>query len=183
MIIQTPDTIKIMKKTDSLYIKAATNQETERPPIWFMRQAGRYLPEYQKIRQNHNFMTMIKTPDLATEITCQPLDRFQVDAAILFSDILVTAESMGLKLDYIEKRGPVFENPIQSKEDIESLSIENTKEKLSYVIQAIQQLVPECTKRSVPLIGFAGAPFTVASYMIEGESSQTLKKTKQIISS
>ncbi len=132
----------------SRYEKAAHNQATDRPPIWFMRQAGRYLPEYQTLRKKHGFQTMIRTPEIATEITLQPIDRFGVDAAILFSDILVTAEAMGLHLEYIEKKGPVFKDPVRTQKDIDSLSIDASS--LQYVSEAIHCLLPELQKREVP---------------------------------
>tara|TARA_A100001015_G_scaffold261277_1_gene306672 strand:- start:196 stop:1236 length:1041 start_codon:yes stop_codon:yes gene_type:complete len=167
-----------MNKKNSLYIKAANGIKTERPPIWMMRQAGRYLPEYQAIRKKHSFLEMLKSPDLATEVTLQPIQRFEMDAAIMFSDILVTAQALGSRLDYIEKKGPVFENPIRTKNDIGNCIIKPTTETLPYILEEIKQLKSELGH--TPLIGFAGAPFTVGAYMIEGHLTPQLSILKKI---
>ncbi|MSR89256.1 MAG: uroporphyrinogen decarboxylase [Candidatus Margulisbacteria bacterium] len=168
-----------MKKT--LYELAATCQKTPRPPVWMMRQAGRYLPEYRQIREKYSFIEMIKTPKIAAEITLQPIHRFGMDAAILFSDILVTAEALGCHVDIIEKKGPIITPPIRTRADVDTLNTVNTTKKLTYVLEAIDLLTPQVTALNIPLIGFAGAPFTVASYMIEGQSSPDLKLTKQLM--
>jgi uroporphyrinogen decarboxylase len=167
---------------ESLYLDAANCKNTSRPPIWMMRQAGRYLPEYRALRKRFGFIEMMKTPDLATEITLQPIDRFGFDAAILFSDILVTAEVLGSKLSFQEKVGPVISNPIRSLTHVKSIKPKDIQSSAGFVFDAIKQLTPECEARKVPLIGFCGAPFTVASYMIEGGSSTDLKETKQLMS-
>jgi uroporphyrinogen decarboxylase len=164
----------------SLLIDAAYGKELDRPPIWIMRQAGRYMKEYREIRDKYDFLKMCKNPDVATEISLLPIKLLDVDAAIMFSDILVTAEAMGGKLSYVEGTGPLFSNPVKTKADIESLSITEVPEKLDYVAQLIKQLKNEL-KADKPLIGFAGAPFTVMSYLIEGGSSKDLKKTKQFL--
>lgn len=156
---------------------------TGRPPIWMMRQAGRYLPEYRAIRdeaaRHHNgFLTMIQTPELATEVTLQPIRRFGMDAAILFSDILVTASALGCPVRFVEKKGPVFDTPIRSPEALAALRpASDAVPHLQYVMDAIRMLKGVL---DVPLIGFAGAPFTVASYMIEGGSSPTLSHIKRM---
>ncbi len=139
------------------------------------------MPEYRAIREKHSFLEMVRTPEVATEITLQPIDAFGFDAAILFSDILVTAEALGSPLDFIEKRGPVFQKPVRTLQDVNALSTSDIAAKLAYVPQAIRLLKPELNKRNTPLIGFAGAPFTVASYMIEGQSSPDLKTIKAIM--
>lgn len=172
-----------MNTKEKKYILAAHSKNTEGPPIWMMRQAGRYMSEYQSIRKQNSFLDMIHNPELACEITLQPIDKFKMDAAILFSDILVTAQALGSDLDYVEKVGPVISNPTTSIKDIQNLDTQNIEEKLSYVIDAIKLLKPELNKRHTPLIGFAGAPFTVASYMVEGKSSSDIKTIKTIISS
>ncbi|RAP32187.1 uroporphyrinogen decarboxylase [Candidatus Marinamargulisbacteria bacterium SCGC AG-410-N11] len=164
----------------NIYLQATQHKTLTRPPIWMMRQAGRYLPEYQKIRQKHSFLEMIRTPDIATEITLQPITRFGMDAAILFCDILVTAELLGSQLEFVEKKGPIIDNPIRSESDIQQIPKHNTSDYLNYVTQAIQQLKQELPSH-VPLLGFAGAPFTVASYMIEGKSAPQLPTIKQLI--
>ena len=157
--------------------------QTGRPPIWIMRQAGRYLPEYRAVRdeaaRKHNgFLTMIQTPELATEVTQQPLRRFGMDAAILFSDILVTASALGCPVRFVEKKGPVFDTPIRSPQALAALRpASEAVAQLEYVMAAIRMLKGVLT---VPLIGFAGAPFTVASYMIEGQSSPTLSRIKRM---
>ena len=148
-----------MNTKEKKYILAAQSQNFEGPPIWMMRQAGRYMPEYQSIRKQNSFLDMIHNPELACEITLQPIDRFEMDAAILFSDILVTAQALGSDLDYVEKVGPVISNPTTSIKDIKSLDTQNIEEKLNYVIEAIKLLKPELDQRNTPLIGFAGAPF------------------------
>jgi uroporphyrinogen decarboxylase len=163
------------------YLDAAASKKTDRPPIWLMRQAGRYLPEYRTLRQKYSFMEMMKTPDLATEVTLQPIRRYGFDAAILFSDILTTAEALGATLAFVEKKGPVISNPIRTDDDLRKLNSQPISEYASFVYQAIKQLLPELSKLNVPLIGFAGAPFTVASYMVEGGSSPDLKETKRLI--
>ena len=165
----------------TLFERAALGEKTERPPIWVMRQAGRYLPEYRKVREQYGFLEMIHTPEIARDITLQPIERFGMDAAILFCDILVTATAMGMPVDFIEGKGPVFETQLRSKADVDALSTDGVEEKLGYVREAIQLLVPEVAKKNIPLIGFAGAPFTVASYMIEGGSSKDLKHTRAMI--
>ncbi len=149
-----------------------------RPPVWLMRQAGRYMPEYQAIRKKHSFLTMAHTPELAMEVTLLPISSLGVDAAILFSDILVIPEAMGLPLRFEEGRGPIFDRRIQSEQDIDALPMPDSENTLSYVTDTIKLLLPEL---NVPLIGFSGAPFTLASYMIEGQSSKDLKKTRQLI--
>ncbi len=163
---------------NDIFLKACKGEKTERTPIWIMRQAGRYLPEYRKIRQRYDFITMIKTPELASEITIQPIEIIGVDAGIIFSDILVVPEAMGLKLYIDEGKGPRFEKNIQTESDIENLCVPDPTEKLKYVLNAI-----ELTKRNidVPLIGFAGSPWTLFAYMFENEPGKDFKNAKLFI--
>lgn len=147
-----------------------------KPPIWIMRQAGRYLPEYRALRDKHDFLTLCHRPELAAEVTLLPIQRFGMDAAILFCDILVIPEALGVGLTFEEKKGPIIARPLNTIADADSLPMPDIREKLNYVSEAIRLLLPQL---KVPLIGFCGAPFTVASYLIEGGSSKDLKKTKQ----
>jgi len=155
-------------------------QPTERTPIWIMRQAGRYLPEYRAIREKHDFLTMCKTPDLASEVTVQPIDIIGTDAAILFSDILVIPEAMGMKLDVIESKGPVFEDPLRNTNDLERLHPEGVVDRLNYVMQAVR-MTKQKLAASVPLIGFSGSPWTLAAYMVEGQGSKNFAVIKSFI--
>ncbi len=176
------DTFMIVMKQASIYLNAIHGENhSGRPPIWMMRQAGRYMPEYRAIREKHGFLEMIRTPEVACEITLQPLYKFGFDAAILFSDILVTAEALGSPVQFIEKQGPVFEHPIRTMVDVNALSAGGYIDKLHYVMDAIRMVKAPLAALQTPLIGFAGAPFTVASYMIEGKSSPDLKTTKQLM--
>jgi len=165
---------------DSLFIRACKSEKTERTPIWIMRQAGRYLPEYRAIREKHDFMTMCKTPELASEVTVQPIDIIKTDAAILFSDILVIPEAMGMKLDVIESKGPVFDNPIRHVSQIDELQTETALEKLEYVFQAVRMTKEKLNNR-VPLIGFSGSPWTLACYMVEGKGSKNFDIIKSFV--
>ncbi len=152
----------------------------EIPPVWIMRQAGRYLPQYRKIREKYDFMTMCKTPEIACQVTLQPVDEFNMDGAILFSDILTVPEAMGMKLEFVEGKGPVFENPLRTREDIEKLEIKDIEEKLSYVFEAVR-LIRMSLFEDKTLIGFAGAPITLASYMVEGSASRNYVYLKSLI--
>ncbi len=145
-----------------------------------MRQAGRYLPEYRAIREKYDFLTTCKTPELASEITIQPIDIIKTDAAILFSDILVIPEAMGMKLDVIESKGPVFDHPIRQPEQIKSLQTEGLIERLDYVLQAVKMTKEKLNGR-VPLIGFSGSPWTLAVYMVEGKGSKNHEIIKSFI--
>ncbi|MBD3750343.1 MAG: uroporphyrinogen decarboxylase [Sphingobacteriales bacterium] len=164
---------------DSLFIKAAFSEKTERPPVWMMRQAGRFIPQYWEIKNKYSFLEMCKTPEIAADVTMLPVDLLGIDAAILFSDILVTGEAMGGDLDFIQGIGPKFANPVRNAKDIENLSV-HCVDKLQYVADAIK-VIQERLNGSIPLIGFAGAPFTVMSYLIEGGSSKDFKLTKLFI--
>ncbi len=165
---------------DSLFIRACKRQETERTPVWIMRQAGRYLPEYRAIREKYDFLTMCKTPELASEVTVQPIDIIKTDAAILFSDILVIPEAMGMHLDVIESKGPVFDSPVRDIQAIEKLDIEGVVERLDYVMQAVKVTKEKLANR-VPLIGFSGSPWTLACYMVEGKGSKNFDIVKSFI--
>jgi uroporphyrinogen decarboxylase len=168
-----------MLKND-LLLRAAKGQEVERAPIWLMRQAGRVLPEYRATRSKaKNFIEFVKNHELACEVTIQPVDILGVDAAIIFSDILVIPEAMGLPYQMIEAKGPWFENTIKTKADIDNLRIAEAGD-LDYVMKALQLTKKELNDR-VPLIGFAGAPWTIFAYMIEGSGSKTFSKAKQFL--
>ncbi len=145
-----------------------------------MRQAGRYLPEYRAIREKHDFLTMCKTPELASEVTVQPIDIIGTDAAILFSDILVIPEAMGMSLDVIESKGPVFDEPLRKVDDLGRLKTEGMVERLDYVMQAIRMTKEKLGGR-VPLIGFSGSPWTLAAYMVEGQGSKNFDIIKSFI--
>lgn len=147
-----------------------------RPPIWLMRQAGRYMPEYQALKAKYSFLEMCHQPELAAQVTRLPIDTFGMDAAILFSDILVIPEALGVGLRFEEGAGPIIDRPIATDADITALPSIDAPEKLGFVAEAIKLLK---TDLKVPLIGFCGAPFTLASYMIEGKTSRTLDKTKR----
>jgi uroporphyrinogen decarboxylase len=162
------------------FLKACRGEEVSHTPIWIMRQAGRYLSEYQKIRKKVDFLTLCKTPELAAEVTIQPIDILGVDAAILFSDILIPLEAMGMKLEFHEKRGPVFEAPIRDEEAVAGLEVPEPDEVVGFVMDTIKILRRELRER-VPLIGFSGAPLTLATYMIEGGTSKNFLHTKQMI--
>ena len=167
-----------MKLVNDLLIRAAKGKKVERTPVWLMRQAGRILPEYRKIRNSlSGFKELVETPELAAEVTIQPVDILDVDAAIIFSDILVVPEAMGLEYEMIEKKGPYFPKTIQSKQDLTKIEIPDVNERLSYVSEAIKITKKELSSR-VPLIGFAGAPWTIFAYMIEGQGSKTFSKAK-----
>ena len=161
-------------------MRALRGETTERTPVWIMRQAGRYLPEYRAIREKHDFLTMCKTPELAAEVTIQPIDIIETDAAILFSDILVIPEAMGMKLDVIESKGPVFDDPIRQNSQIDDLQTEGIVERLDYVLQAVK-LTKERLAGRVPLIGFSGSPWTLAAYMVEGKGSKNFDIIKSFI--
>lgn len=145
-----------------------------------MRQAGRYLPEYRAIREKTDFLTLCKTPELASEVTVQPVDIIGVDAAILFSDILVIPEAMGMKLEIVESKGPVFDNPIREAATVENLQTEGIVERLNYVMEAIK-LTKEKLEDRVPLIGFSGSPWTLAVYMVEGKGTKNFDVIKSFI--
>jgi uroporphyrinogen decarboxylase len=162
------------------FLKACRGEEVSHTPIWIMRQAGRYLNEYQKIRKKVDFLTLCKTPERAAEVTIQPIDILGVDAAILFSDILIPLEAMGMKLEFHEKRGPVFEAPIRGEESVAGLEVPEPDEVVGFVMDTIKILRRELSTR-VPLIGFSGAPLTLATYMIEGGTSKNFLHTKQMI--
>ncbi|MBU2046791.1 MAG: uroporphyrinogen decarboxylase, partial [Bacteroidetes bacterium] len=164
---------------DSLFIKAAFSEKTERPPVWMMRQAGRFMPEYWEIKNKYSFLEMCKTPEIAADVTMLPVDLLGIDAAILFCDILVTGEAMGGDLDFIQGVGPKFANPVRNEKDINNLRVDCI-DKLQYVADAIK-VIQQRLNGTIPLIGFAGAPFTVMSYLIEGGSSKDFKKTKLFI--
>ena len=170
-----------MKLDNDLLIKAALGQNVERTPVWLMRQAGRILPEYRAIRNSlSGFKELVETPHLAAEVTIQPVDILNVDAAIIFSDILVVPDAMGLSYQMIEKKGPFFEKTVQSIEDVNRLNVPDVEDNLHYVMEAIRITKRELNGR-VPLIGFAGAPWTIFSYMIEGQGSKTFSKAKKML--
>jgi uroporphyrinogen decarboxylase len=160
------------------FLRALSRQPVDRTPIWIMRQAGRYLPEYRATREKAgDFMTLCSTPDLACEVTLQPLDRFDLDAAILFSDILTVPDAMGLGLYFEEGEGPKFKTPIRTADQIKQLPIPDPEDELGYVMDAVRTIRRELDGR-VPLIGFSGSPWTLATYMIEGGSSKTFAQSK-----
>jgi len=164
---------------NSLFIRAALSQPTERPPVWMMRQAGRFMPEYWEIKNKYSFLEMCKTPEIAADVTMLPVNLLGIDAAILFSDILVTPEAMGGDLSFEQGVGPRFSNPVRSRADAEQLGTD-VLDKLQYVADAIKEIQSRLNG-SIPLIGFAGAPFTILSYLIEGGSSKDFKKTKMLL--
>ncbi|MBI5231826.1 MAG: uroporphyrinogen decarboxylase [Coriobacteriales bacterium] len=165
---------------NDLFLRAARNEPIERTPIWMMRQAGRYMPEYRAIREKHGFLEMCRTPDLAVEVTMQPVDLVGVDAAILFSDILVVFPGMGLDLEFAKGEGPVIHNPVRSAADVDRLSLSDPIEDTGYVMETLRILRGELENK-VPLIGFAGAPFTLASYAIEGHGTRDYEITKALM--
>ncbi len=166
---------------NDLFLRALKGEALERTPLWLMRQAGRYLPEYLEVRREAgSFMNLCRTPELATAVTLQPIDRFSFDAAIIFSDILTVPDAMGLGLSFVEGEGPVFERPIRSAEDIQHLQQADVDRDLRYVVDAIRLTKQELAGR-VPLIGFCGSPFTLACYMVEGRGSKTFHKTKALL--
>jgi uroporphyrinogen decarboxylase len=162
------------------FLKACRGEETPYTPIWIMRQAGRYLPEYRAVRGKSDFLTMCKTPELAAEVTLQPIDILNVDAAILFSDILIPCEAMGQGLAFEENRGPILSPAVRSTDDIDRLFVPYPEDTMGFVMDTISILRKELKGR-VPLIGFAGAPFTTATYMIEGGTSKNFLHTKMLI--
>ena len=164
---------------NSRFLDACRRRPTDVRPVWFMRQAGRYMKEYREIRKHHPILEICKRPDLAAQITLQPVEALDVDAAIIFADLLLPVEPMGLKLKFVEGEGPVIDNPVTTSADVDALSISDTDD-LGYVGESIQLAVRALAGR-VPVIGFVGAPFTMASYMIEGGPSRTFLKTKTMM--
>jgi uroporphyrinogen decarboxylase len=166
--------------TNDLFLRACRRQNVERTPVWMMRQAGRYLPQYRDVRARHDFLTMVRTPDLAAEVTLQPVDLIGVDAAIIFSDILVIPEAMGMTLVMEESRGPRFPSPVRSPEEVQNLRVADPEKSLRYVMDALQVTRRRLNGR-VPLIGFSGAPWTLAAYMVEGGGSKDFRHIKQML--
>ncbi len=163
---------------DYTFLKACRGEATDYTPVWLMRQAGRYLPQYMSVRKKVTFLELCKTPELAAEVTIQPIDYLNADAAILFSDILTPVEPMGLKLDFVP--GPVFENPVRSEADIDALRIPVMEEDVPYVLETIK-ILRRAFEGRVPLIGFGGAPFTLACYMVEGKGSKDFAQIKRMM--
>lgn len=169
-----------MIKND-LYLRAARGEATERTPVWLMRQAGRILPEYRALRARlSGFKELVETPELAAEVTIQPVDALDVDAAIIFSDILVVPDAMGLPYEMVEARGPLFPNVIKTAADVDRLRVADPHEHLGYVLEALR-ITKRALNGRVPLIGFAGAPWTILAYMVEGHGSKTFSKARGML--
>jgi uroporphyrinogen decarboxylase len=170
-----------MNLKNDLLLRAARGEKVERIPVWLMRQAGRILPEYRAVRASlSGFKELVETPERAAEVTIQPVDILGVDAAIIFSDILVVAEGMGLTYEMEEKKGPYFPKTIENQKDVENLRIGKAETDFAYTIEAIR-ITKKALDGRVPLIGFAGAPFTLLCYMVEGGGSKTFSKSKKLL--
>lgn len=170
-----------MTANDYLLTRALKRLPVERTPAWMMRQAGRYLPEYRQVRAKAgDFMTLCQTPELACEVTLQPLRRFPIDAAILFSDILTIPDAMGLGLHFVQGEGPQFERAVRSQADVDAIGSIDPNDELGYVMQAVE-LIRREMPQELPLIGFGGSPWTLACYMVEGKSSRDFKTIKTML--
>lgn len=181
MVRKLYDYLCRMELQNDLLIRAAKGEKLERTPVWLMRQAGRILPEYRAVRNSlSGFIELAQTPELAAEVTIQPVDILGVDAAIIFSDILVIPEAMGLPYEMVEKKGPSFPEVIKGEEDLKKLKVADPESDLGYVLEAIKITKKELNGR-VPLIGFAGAPWTIFAYMIEGGGSKTFSKARRML--
>jgi uroporphyrinogen decarboxylase len=165
---------------ESRFLRACRREPVDRTPVWFMRQAGRYMADYRALRQNYTLLQLCRTPDLATTVTLQPVEAIEVDAAILFSDLLLPLEPMGIAFDFVKGEGPAIEQPLRSAADIDRVRVVDPRESLSFTFDAIRQIKSALAGR-VPLIGFAGAPFTLASYAIEGGHSNNFALTKGLM--
>lgn len=163
---------------NDLFLRALKGETVNRPPVWMMRQAGRYLPEFMEIREKYDFFTRCRTPELASEITVQPIRRFGMDAAILFSDILVIPQAMNIEVEMKPGVGPWLPNPIRSQKDVENVMIPDVKEELGYVMEAIK-MTKEMLDNDIPLIGFAGSPWTILCYCVQGQGSKNFDKAKE----
>lgn len=162
---------------NDLLLRTLRGQQTERTPVWMMRQAGRYLPDYMKLKEKYSFFQRCQTPELATEITIQPVEQVGVDAAIIFSDILVVPQAMGLEVEMIEGKGPLLPAPVKNQKDLARLHLPDVEESLGYVFDALR-LTKKTLDGRVPLIGFAGAPWTLLCYMVQGKGSKTFDEAK-----
>jgi uroporphyrinogen decarboxylase len=176
-----PATQVVQPEPTAPFLRACRGLSTPYTPIWFMRQAGRYMEEYRVLRARHPILELIRTPELAAEVTLQPLNRINFDAAIIFADILPPLVGMGLKLDFVKGEGPQIDNPLTTTHDIDMLATPPAQETLGPTLDAIRLVVAELAPRNIPLIGFAGAPFTLASYAIEGGGSKNYIKTKSLM--
>ena len=169
-----------MTNSNPLFLRALNKESLKTPPIWYMRQAGRYMPEYRAVRKKFsNFLDMCKNPDVCCELALQPINAFDLEAAILFSDILTIPDALGLGVNFVENEGPVFNNPINNSKDIDNLNLFNPDD-LKYVYQAVTN-IKNSLPNNIPLIGFSGSPWTLAAYSIEGRSSKDFKKTLNFI--
>lgn len=168
---------------NSRFLRACRRQAVDATPVWLMRQAGRYMAEYRALREKYTILEIIKTPELAHAVTMQPLNAFDLDAAIIFADILPPLEGMGLHLEFVKGEGPLIHNPVRSRADVEALRTPPPEEALWFTLEAIRQTRTELDQRGIPLIGFSGAPFTVASYAIEGASSRNYTRAKGLMMS
>ncbi|GAA4313877.1 uroporphyrinogen decarboxylase [Compostibacter hankyongensis] len=162
---------------NDLLLRTLRGEKTERPPVWMMRQAGRYLPDYLKLKEKYSFFDRVQTPALATEITLQPIEQIGVDAAILFSDILVIPQAMGMEVQLVENTGPVLPLPVKTATDLQRLCIPDVEDRLHYVMDALK-MTREALDGRVPLIGFSGAPWTLLCYMVQGRGSKTFDEAK-----
>lgn len=164
---------------NNLFLRALKGETVERPPVWMMRQAGRYLPEFMEIKKKYDFFTRCQTPELASEITVQPIRRYGMDAAILFSDILVIPQAMNIEVEMKPNFGPYLPHPIRSQKDLDSVIVPDVNDALGYVMEAIKE-TKEKLNDEVPLIGFAGSPWTLLCYCVQGQGSKTFDKAKEL---
>lgn len=162
------------------FLKACRSQRTDATPVWFMRQAGRYMPEYRRLREKHGFLELCQTPELAARVTLQPVRAFEVDAAILFADILLPLRPMGVDLRFAKGEGPVISPPVRTEKDVEALRVFDPREDLAFVLDAVKLVRRELAGKA-PLIGFAGAPFTLAAYLIEGGPSRNYARARKMM--
>ena len=166
---------------NSRFLRACRRQPVDATPVWLMRQAGRYMTEYRKLREKYTILQLIKSPELAVEVTMQPINAFDLDAAIIFADILPPLEGMGLELDFVKGEGPAIYNPVRTAADVERLRVLPAEETLGFTLEAIRLARRELDSRGIPLIGFSGAPFTLASYAIEGGGSRNRIEVKNMM--
>ncbi|MCC7448524.1 MAG: uroporphyrinogen decarboxylase [Anaerolineae bacterium] len=164
--------------SESRFLRACRREVTDATPVWFMRQAGRYMPEYRAVREKYTMLQAISTPEVAYQITMQPINAFHLDAAIIFADILTPLIGMGINLDFVKGEGPQIDNPIRATRDVDRLGTPPADETMPFMMESIRMAVADLNPRNIPLIGFAGAPFTLASYAVEGGGSRNYELTK-----